>query len=104
MLLRSILSRLEAKQGPNVKSRQQIKLELMQNALRKWRKAAFAKQMLMKKMIAINHYKCQMLFKYFYHLRRAPCKTRACVMLVRLLYRTGLGKPFAQIKRVYKER
>lgn len=72
--------------------------------MRTWRKVAFAKQMKIKKMMALNHFKCQMLFKYFYHLRRAPFKTRACVKLVRVLYRAGLGKPFAQMRRVYKQR
>ena len=48
--------------------------------------------------MALNHYKCQMMFKYFYHLRRAPHKTKACLKLVRFFYRSGFQQPFNKIR------
>jgi hypothetical protein len=44
------------------------------------------------------------MFKYLYHLRRAPYKTSACNKLFNVLYKAGLQEPFRHIFKVGKER
>lgn len=64
--------------------------------MKTWLKAVVAKQMVVKTLMAQNHFKCQLLFKYFYHLRRAPYKTRACLRL-RAVFLRNMGHGFVQI-------
>jgi hypothetical protein len=54
--------------------------------------------------MASNHHKCQLLFKYFYHLRRAPYKTRACLKLMNLFVEQGLRAPFEQLDAFCQQR
>lgn len=57
-LLRNILTRLEMKEEQNAKTFYQRQYEFLLSVMKTWKKAVAAKQMIVKNMMAQNHYKC----------------------------------------------